>query len=67
MVISDANTASETVSFMSKHNALSNTGEKTRTPWEFQNPFSPLAGHIGAELYLEGLGMTIYGTEPRDI
>ena len=32
---------------------------ETRTPWEFQNPFRPLAGHIGAKLYLEELDMSI--------
>ena len=39
---------------------------ESRIPWEFQNLLSPLQGHIGAKLYLEGLDMSLHGKIPRE-
>ena len=39
----------------------------TRIPWECWNLLSPLQGHIGAKLYLEGLDMSLHGKIPREL
>ena len=40
---------------------------ETRIPWEFYKLLSPLQGHIGAKLYLEGLDMSLHGKIPREL
>ena len=39
---------------------------ETRIPWEFYKLLSPLQGHIGAKLYLEGLDVSIHRKNPRE-
>ena len=40
---------------------------ESRIPWKFWNLLSPLQGHIGAKLYLEGLDMSLHGKKSQGI
>ena len=40
---------------------------ETRIPWERWKLLSPLQGHIGAKLYLEGLDTSICGKNPWEL